>query len=208
MFRSLLPKETGFFDYFEQVSALAVECCRELRQMVSYEGDITAHVDRIKEIEKEADRITHTCTDALHNTFITPIDRAQIHGLSKRLDDVIDAIDATTSRMAIYEMTDVRPEALQLAEVLAEASGEIEQAVKHLRNLRRPEDLNQHLIRIYSLENQGDAILRGALSRLFKEEPNPIQVIKWKEIFERLERATDRCEAVASIIQSILIEAS
>ncbi len=208
MFKSLLPKETSFFGHFEQVAALAIECCRELLTLTTSSGEITLHVNRIKDIEKNADRITHNCTDALHNTFITPMDRSHIHSLIKRLDDIIDSVDATTSRMQVYEMTEMRPEARQLAEVLVQASTEIEKAVKKLRNLKHPEGIEDHLNRIYKLENEGDAILRVALSRLFKEETNAITVIKWKEIFERLERATDRCESVASIIQGIVIEAS
>lgn len=208
MFRGILPKETSFFDCFEQISVLAIECCHELLALTAGSGDIAAHVNRIKEIEKDADKITHKCTDALHSTFITPMDRSHIHSLIKRLDDIIDSVDSTTARMLLYELTEMRPEARQLAEVLVKATTEIAEAVKLLRNLKHPEGINEHLLRVYKLENEGDAILRSALSRIFKEETDAVKVIKWKEIFERLERATDRCEAVASIIHGIVIEAS
>jgi predicted phosphate transport protein (TIGR00153 family) len=208
MFRSILPKETSFFDYFEQIGAQATECCKELLALTTEGGNLTPHANRIKEIEKEADKITHSCTDALHSTFITPIDRAHIHSLIKRLDDIIDSVDSATSRMDLYELTEIRLEAKQLAEVLVRATIEIEAALKKLRDLSHPEGINDHLIVIYRLENEGDAILRAALVRLFKEEANAVSVIKWKEIYERLEKATDRCESVASIIQGIVIEAS
>lgn len=208
MFRSILPKETGFFDYFEQIGALASDVCKELLSLTSGRGDIVTHANRIKEIEKQADKITHLCTDALHRTFITPMDRSHIHSLIKRLDDIIDSIDATTSRMVLYDLTEMRHEAQTMAEILVKATAQIEQALKLLRNLKHPEGINEHLITIYKLENQGDETLRQALGRLFKEETNAINVIKWKEIYERLEKATDRCEAVASIIQGIVIEAS
>lgn len=208
MFRSILPQETSFFDYFEQTAALAIDCCKELQALTTQDGDIAARANRIKEIEKEADKITHKCTDALHRTFITPMDRSHIHSLIKRLDDIIDSIDSTTSRMVLYELVEMRQEAKDLANVLVNAAIEIEQAVKRLRNLKHPEGIDAHLIKIYKLENEGDAILRAALVRLFKEEANAVNVIKWKEIYERLEKATDRCEAVASIIQGIVIEAS
>lgn len=208
MFRSILPKETSFFDYFEQIGALASEVCKELLALASQSGEIAAHANRIKEIEKQADKITHQCTDALHRTFITPMDRSHIHSLIKRMDDIIDSIDATTSRMVLYDMLEMRPEAKTMAEILVQATAQIEQAVKRLRNLKHPEGIDQHLVAIYKLENQGDEILRASLGRLFKEETNAINVIKWKEIYERLEKATDRCEAVASIIQGIVIEAS
>jgi uncharacterized protein Yka (UPF0111/DUF47 family) len=108
----------------------------------------------------------------------------------------------------LYDLTEMRPEAKALAEILVQATAEIETALKKLRNLKHPEGIETHLITVYRLENEGDAILRSALARLFKEETNAINVIKWKEIYERLEKTTDRCESVASIIQSIVIEAS
>lgn len=208
MFRSILPQETSFFDYFEQTAKLAIDVCNELLALTIHDGDVAARANRIKEIEKEADKITHKCTDALHSTFITPMDRSHIHSLIKRLDDIIDSVDSTTSRMVLYELTEMRPEAKALAEVLVRATTEIELAVKRLRNLKHPEGIEAHLVAIYRMENEGDAILRAALVRLFKEETNAIVVIKWKEIYERLEKATDRCESVASIIQGIVIEAS
>lgn len=208
MFRSILPKETSFFDYFEQIGALATSVCQELLTLTSIGGSFTTQANRIKEIEKEADKITHLCTDALHSTFITPMDRSHIHSLIKRLDDIIDSVDATTSRMVLYDLTVMRPEAKAMAEILVKATAEIEVALKKLRNLKHPEGIEAHLINVYKLENEGDAVLRSALVRLFKEETNAINVIKWKEIYERLEKTTDRCESVASIIQSIVIEAS
>jgi uncharacterized protein Yka (UPF0111/DUF47 family) len=125
------------------------------------------------------------------------------------MDDIIDAVDATTSRVALYELTEIRPEAKRLAEVLVKASQQIEVAVRSLRNLKNTRALYEKLISVHQLENEGDNILREALARLFKEEQNDaILIIKWKEIFERLERATDRCEEVANLIEKIVIEAS
>jgi hypothetical protein len=209
MFRGLLPKEICFFDYFEQHAGMMIEACKEFQALA--EGKVVDHAtqaSRIKEIEHQADNLTHRCIEELNKTFITPIDRVDIHQLIKHLDDIIDSVDACTSRIALYELTEMRSEAVQLAEVLLEAATEIEVALKGLRHLGNAALIKEKLIRIHKLENDGDAILRAALSRLFKEEDRPILVMKWKEVFERLEKATDRCEEVANIIEKIVIEAS
>lgn len=208
MFRRLLPREICFFDYFEKHARLTIEACEAFRALTDGQVDQAAQVARIKDIEHQADDLTHQCVDALSRTFITPIDRVDIHQLIKRLDDVVDSVDATTSRMAVYQLVEMRPEAQQLAEVLVKAAREIEVALMGLRSLKETDAIKSRLINIHQLENEGDTILRAALMRLFKEETNPILVIKWKEIFERLEKATDRCEEVANIIEKIVIEAS
>lgn len=209
MFRRLLPRETSFFDFFEQHTKLSIDACRELDAIAADPSSLSTRANRIKDLEHLADNITHQCIDALHRTFITPIDRADIHRLIKRLDDIIDSVDSAASRMMLYEMHDVRPEMKQFTEVLITATTQIDLAVGHLRDLnRRGQHIDKHCQAIYEAENNGDQILRVALVRLFKEEPNAVLVIKWKEIFERLEKATDRCEEVANIIQGVVIEAS
>jgi predicted phosphate transport protein (TIGR00153 family) len=208
MFRKLLPQEVGYFDFFERHAALCLKACQELNTMLAADGDMTAPAQRIKELEKEADQITRACMDSLHRTFITPIDRADIHKLIQRLDDIVDSVESTASRIMLYEITETRPEAQALAAVLVRATEEIQLALPGLRNMKNAEAIKQHCGRLYELENEGDNIMRNALAKLFKEESDPIALIKWKELYERLEKATDRCEAVASIIQSIVIEAS
>lgn len=208
MFRSILPKETNFFEFFEQHSRYGIEACKELFAMLSEPGDMAARAARIKDIEREADSVTHACTDALHKTFITPIDRSEILGLMQRMDDVVDSIESIASRLVMYEIRDARPEATALAEVLVRASKEIELAVTGLRNMKNAEAIKGHCIMLFDLENEGDILMRSALADLFKHETNAIAIIKWKEIFERLEKATDRCESVANSIQGIVIESS
>lgn len=208
MFRRILPRETSFFDYFEQHGKLINEACRELLAMVSCVADITAKVKRIQEIEHETDDIAHRCIEAIHKTFITPIDRSEIHHLISRMDDIIDAVDAATSRIAIYEIKEIRSDARQLSDVLVRATTEIEVALKGLRNMKNAEAIKKNCRTIYHLENEGDAILRTALAQLFKEEDQPILILKWREIYQRLERAIDRCEDVANIIEGIVIEAT
>ncbi len=134
MFRNLLPKEENFFDFFEQHCRLAIEACNELYGMVSTSGDMTVRAARIKEIEREADSITHVCTDTLHKTFITPIDRSEILGLMQRLDDIVDSVESIAARLVMYDIQESRAEAVALVDVLVRASQEIIQAVTGLRN--------------------------------------------------------------------------
>ncbi len=208
MFRSILPQETSFFDYFEQHSRLCCEACHELYAMLSGAGDLAVRAARIKEIEREADSVTHACTDALHMTFVTPLDRSDILTLIQRLDDVADSIEAIAARLSMYEIAEGRPEARALADVLVRASQEIAQAVSGLRDLRNTDMIRKHCMALFDLESEGDTLMRSALADLFKHESNVITVIKLKEIFERLEKATDRCETVGNVILGIVIEAS
>jgi predicted phosphate transport protein (TIGR00153 family) len=209
MFKRLMPKEQGFFDYFEQNSKLAIEACRELNAIALNPKELVNQTNRIKEIEHKADDVTHKCSDAIHRTFITPIDRSDIHKLMKRLDDIIDAVDSASARMMLYEITDVRVELGQFTDVLIRATTAVDGAVSNLRNLNKgSEIIDKCCSVVYEAETEGDQILRASLARLFKEEKDPILIIKWKDIFERLETATDRCEEAANIIQGIAIEAS
>lgn len=208
MFGRLLPREVSFFDYFEQHIALVIEACKELLSLTDNGEEVAARCAHVKDMEHRADEVTHQCIDAIHRTFITPIDRAEILKLIKRLDDIIDSVDAAVMRIKLYEIRQMRPEAKEMAAVLVGATTEIAETLKLLRNLKNVSKINERCIKIYDFENQGDAILRNALVRLFKEETQPILVIKWKEIFEALEKASDRCEDVANIIQGVVVEAS
>jgi predicted phosphate transport protein (TIGR00153 family) len=176
--------------------------------MLTGDGEMVSRALRIKDLEREADLITRNCMDALHRTFITPIDRADIHKLIQRLDDIVDSVESTASRMVLYEITDRPDDARALTAVLVRAAEEITLALPGLRNMKNADEIKKHCVALYELENEGDNIMRNALAKLFREEKDPIALIKWKELYERLEKATDRCEAVASIIQSIVIEAS
>jgi len=208
VFGRLLPKETSFFDFFEQHAALTVTGAKEFLEMVSEGTRIDSRAKRIADIEHETDVITHRCVEALHKTFITPIDRDSIHRLITKMDDIMDFVEAAAERISLYEIATMTPEVKDLADVLLKAAIEVENACKGLRDLRNPQRVLQLAIDINRLENEGDAILRRAVARLFKEEKDPIQVIKWKEIYENLESATDRCEDVANIIEGVVLENS
>jgi hypothetical protein len=206
MFGRLLPKETSFFDFFDQHSSLTCDGTKEFLSLVQSGANIDAKARRIKEIEHETDVITHRCVEALHKTFITPIERDDIHRLITRMDDVMDFVEAASERIALYELKVMTDEVKDLADVLARAAEEVRDACRLLRNLKDPETILKKCVDINRLENEGDAILRRAVARLFREEKDAITVIKWKEVYENLESATDRCEDVANIIEGVVLE--
>ena len=206
-FGSLLPKEYSFFDFFEQHASQCVEGARLLLQMLRDVQKAETLAKEIKEVEHAGDRITHHTLETLHKTFITPIDRDEIHRLISGLDDILDFTEAVSERVALYEIAEVTPEAQALGEVLLHATEQVQEAVRGLRRLRYPMEMLQICVEIHRLENEGDALLRKAMARLFKERSSdPIYVIKWKELYELLEVATDACEDVANIIEGVVLE--
>jgi uncharacterized protein len=208
MFGRLLPRETSFFDFFEEHAALTIEGTKEFLSMVSTAANIPAKCRRISDIEHETDTITHRCVEALHKTFITPIDRDQIHRLITRMDDVMDYVEAAAERIELYEITTMTNDVRDLADVLHRSAQQVEGAVRGLRDLKDTHATLKLCIDISRLENEADAILRRSVARLFKEEKDPIVVIKWKEVYENLESASDRCEDVANIIEGVILEHS
>jgi predicted phosphate transport protein (TIGR00153 family) len=206
MFGRLLPRETSFFDFFERHAAKTVEGVKEFVALAGGGVDIQAAAKRIKHIEHETDVITHHCVEALHKTFITPLERDDIHRLITRMDDVMDYVEAASERIALYELKTMTPELAALADVLLRSTEEVERALRGLRDMRNAERVIKSCIDINRMENEADEILRNAVAKLFREERDPILVIKWKEILENLENATDRCEDVANIIEGVVLE--
>jgi predicted phosphate transport protein (TIGR00153 family) len=144
----------------------------------------------------------------LHKTFITPLDRNDIYRLITKMDDVMDYVEAAAERISLYEILEMRPEAPELAHVLLTSAERVLEAVAGFRDLKRSELILEKCVEINRLENEADAVLRRALARLFREERDPITIMKWKEIYELLETATDRCEDVANIIEGVILENS
>jgi len=162
---------------------------------------------QIKDLERHADKLSRNCTDLLYKTFLTPLDRNDIYTLVKRLDDLADQINAAAFRISAYGVTDIRYEAVEFSTIIQSCIEELIVAVKDLRKLKNKNQILVCCKRVHDLENQADEILRSAVSRLFKEG-DVLLLIKWKEIFERLEKAVDKCEDIANTIESILTEHS
>ena len=203
-----LPKEESFFDQFEKHGRRTVDGCRALLELVTTPGDMVSRAKAISEIESDCDRTTHAVVAQLHKTFITPIDRNDIHRLITKMDDVMDYVEAAAERLALYQLTTPTPEVGRMASSLTASAECVLEAVTALRDLKNPDAILAKCVEINRLENETDGILRSALARLFREEKDPITIIKWKEIYELLETATDRCEDVANIIEGVVLENS
>ena len=202
----LLPHDASFFAHFEHQGKKTVEGCRAFLEMVENPTNLESRAERIKQIEHECDEITHAVVASLHKTFITPIDRNDIYTLITKMDDIMDFIEAASDRLALYEIPAMTKEVVDLANCLVSSAEHVLGAVSSIKELGKPNGILQHCIEINRLENVADTILRSALARLFREEKDPIAVIKWKEIYENLENASDRCEDVANIIEGVILE--
>ena len=206
----LLPASNSgeFFDLFEQHAERTREAARLLAAMVREGVDPEKQAQAVKHVEHLGDEITHTVIERLHQTFITPIDRGDIHELISRMDDVLDLIEASSERIWLYGIRTMEPDALELADVLEKAVVEMGAAVRGLRDMKDRPRLLAHCTEINRLENVGDQLLRRAVAKLFHGSADPIHVIKWKEIYDYLENAIDRCEDVANVIEGVALEYS
>ena len=205
MFERLMPREVAFFDYFDRLADKILEGCQALVELLE-DGDLVARAKRIKAIEHEGDIITHQCIEMLHKTFITPIDRDDIHRLITRMDDILDLAESVAERMSIYEVGTPTEEANQLARVLVFGVERVGKAVRGLRDMRNAPQVLAECIEINRIENEADTLLRNAVAKLFRTEKDPLSVMKWKELYEGLEEATDRCEDVANLVEGIVLE--
>jgi predicted phosphate transport protein (TIGR00153 family) len=202
-----MPKSDDFFTDFEAQAALVVEGAILLKALLDDFTDVPAKCQAIKDVEHRADDITHRAFARLHTQFITPFDRSEIHRILSRIDDVLDLADAAAERLGLYDIDAVLPEARELAAVLVEQSRKMEEAVKGLRNMKKdPRRILEACKEMNALENQADTITRQTMAKLFKRGNDPLTVIKWKEIIDLIEDATDRAEDVANVIEGIVLE--
>lgn len=201
---SLLPRQDEYFTLFSQVTEKIQEASTALVDMFQDTGtSFEAHAKRIKDAEHACDELTHTITTKLNKSFITPFDREDIFTLIVALDDVCDYVDAGARAVIMYGITEVSDHAKQLAKVIQSQAMEIHSAVSMLS---KPDGLNQHIVEIHRLENEADDVYFRAIGELFNKTTDPLTVIKWKELYEILENATDRCESVANIIESVILK--
>ncbi len=201
---SFLPKEDEYFAFFTQMGAKIEEASNILVEMLEKgKDDYETYTKRIKDVEHECDQITHNVTNKLNKSFITPFDREDIYTLSVALDDICDYIDAGARAIVMYDIGEANEHAKALARVIQSLAAEINLAVSMLK---KPDGIKMRFMEVHRLENEADEIYFRALKELFKDASDPIHVIKWKELYEILENATDRCESVANIIESIVLK--
>ena len=202
MFR-LIPREEKFFDLFEQQAANIVAASRALEELVLDYANAKEKYQRIRDLEHQGDTLTHDVVRKLNTTFITPIDREDIYALASRLDDVVDLIDAVAERLVLYRITKPTQGCLDMAKIIVKTAEETDRAVRCLRSLSP--SYHKHAVEVNRLENEADRMLRDLLAGLF-EGTDPIEIIKWKEIYETLESVTDRCEDVVNVIEGITLK--
>jgi predicted phosphate transport protein (TIGR00153 family) len=204
MMFGLIPKEEAFFDLFKKAAHNMIEGSRLLKEMMEHFLDPVQQAKRIKDVEHVGDGITHDIALRLNQTFITPIDREDIHDLASALDDILDVIEAIADRFVIYKIGMPTDTALRLADILYQASVAVGCGVDRLGMTHSA--VTECAVQVNSLENEADRLSRDAISALFEKEADPIAVIKWKEIYETFEAGTDRCEDVANILERIALK--
>jgi predicted phosphate transport protein (TIGR00153 family) len=198
-----MPQDGDFFVLFEKQADNIVAGAKAFAGMLEHYTGVPEQVQTIKAIEHNGDEITHQIFRKLNQTFITPFDREDMHELCSTLDDVIDLIDAAASRFVLYRVAEVRHGTVELCKVIVAATEELNEAIHAVQS---PDKALHRVIEVNRLENESDRICRTLIAQLFEEEKNPVEIIKWKEIFEVMETAVDKCEDVSNVIESVILK--
>ena len=206
MFGRLMPTEGKFFDLFIQHGELCVKGGKELVSLMTNFDDLEHRVHAIETIEKQADKVTHSTLELLHKTFITPLDRDDIHKLITRMDDILDLMEDVGQTIWLYDIKQITPEAKRLAELCQTCCEKVLASISLLHNMNNAREILSICAEIDRLESDADHVMRAAMSKLFREEPDVRNLIKLKAIYEILETVTDRCEDVANIVEGIIVE--
>lgn len=201
----LIPRDEGFFDLFNELAKRLVTSAGLLRDLFANPARRDELVAAIKTVEHEADHITHDVSKRLNSSFITPLDREDIHSLAQELDNVVDLIDGTARRATMFHIEETRDPAKKLCEILILQVKHLEKAVT---NIREPRDVTMATREVKVLEAQGDTIYHDAMGALFAGKPDPLDVMKWKEIYDTIEETLDRCQTVATVLESISLKNS
>jgi len=203
---SFVPREEKFFDLFIDSARNMVKAARGLKDLLDDWNNIDVKVAEITELEHEGDSITHQIAALLHRTFVTPFDREDIALLSHTMDDITDFIHAAADAIFIYKIDSPTERAKELAETIVQAALEVEEAVLLLRHRSDLKKIMEHCVELNRLENRADKIYRSALGELFDDGKDTAYIIKWREIYEHMESATDRCEDVANVLEGVALK--
>jgi len=206
MFSRFMPREGKFFDLFNEHATLILEGSRELAALMANGDDLERRARNVESIEKRGDKITRSTIELLHKTFITPIDRDDIHKLISEMDDILDLIEDSAQLMFLYDIRVLTPDAKKLADICVECCEKVKSAVALLASMDNADAIMVICQEIDRLESDADHVMRAAIGRLFRDEPDVKELIKLRTVYEHLETVTDRCEDVANIIQGIVIE--
>jgi predicted phosphate transport protein (TIGR00153 family) len=201
----LIPRDEKFYDLFREQAGYIQKAATMLVDLFEDFQDVEKKVAEIKFLEHKGDQLTHSLMMKLNQTFITPFDREDIHALGSALDDVLDLVDAAAGRVITYKITEVRPGALRLAKVIEHGAEILVRAISQLNN---PKNLLEECEQLSLLEEEADRIKAECVGRLFEHFTDPIEIIKWKEIYEVLESTTDKCEDVADVLEAVVLKAA
>ncbi|MDR2240380.1 MAG: DUF47 family protein [Zoogloeaceae bacterium] len=208
MFGNFMPKEGRFFEYFVELAEHILQASRELAELMACFDDVERRAYNIESIEKNGDKITHAAIELLHKVFITPLDREAIHQLVTNMDDILDMIEDSAQSIFLYDIRAVTPEAKKLADICVACAEKVRDAVSLLSNMDNARAIMNVTEEIDRLESEADHVMRSAMAKLFRDEPDVRQVIKLRTVYETLEGITDRCEDVANLIEGIVLENS
>jgi predicted phosphate transport protein (TIGR00153 family) len=201
-----IPKEEKFFDLFEHGAQNMVRAAQRLKGLIDGWEQTEAKVAEITELEHQGDMITHQIMAQLHRTFVTPFDREDIALLTNSLDDVVDFIHAAADAMLVYKVDSPGQKAKELADIIVQATAEVERAMPQLRHRAELKQILSHCVEINRLENMADRVFRSAMAELFEDSADIVDIIKWREIYEHMESATDRCEDVANVLEGVALK--
>lgn len=202
----LMPQSQKFFDLFEEDAANVVAGAKYLKEMLDNYDNAPRLVKKLESYEHEGDRITHELFAELNKTFVTPLDREDIHTLAAAMDTIMDRIEAAGETMVLYDVDAPTAKAKLLADIIVDSAEQIHQAISLLRTRQNVKGILAHCVEINRLENEADEVRRAVLAELFRQEKDVFKLIKWKEIYEMLEQTTDECEDVADVLQAIVMK--
>jgi predicted phosphate transport protein (TIGR00153 family) len=203
---SLFPREVKFFVLFEQSAHNAVKIAQQLRDLINTWENVKERVEMITTLEHDGDAITHQIIAQLHRTFVTPLDREDIALLAQTLDDITDLIHSSADAMLLYKVERPTDKVKELADIVVQATAEVEKGVVEINNRIDRDKLLKRSMEINRLENVGDSVYRSALAELFVNSPDFAHLIKWREIYEDIESAIDKCEDIANILEGIALK--
>jgi predicted phosphate transport protein (TIGR00153 family) len=203
---SFIPKEEKFFDLFEESAKNLVDVAGCLKDLFESPKDVGGQVAHITELEHVGDRITHKIIARLHRTFVTPFDREDIAQIAHNLDDIVDLVHAAADAILIYRIDSMTARGKELAEIIYKATIEITKALPLLRERKNLKKLLPYCVELNRLENDGDRCYRAALGELFDDSPDMTHIMKWREIYENMESATDRCEDIANVLEGVALK--
>lgn len=199
-------KENEFYLLLEEFAGKIVKAGEAFYDLVSNYEDIENKVADVKTLETECDMQAHKILTALNASFITPFDREDIYSITKEMDDIVDSIEEVANRFIVFDVNKLKPESFALATYIMQAIRELEVMFKHLPEAQKNSIVREQIIEVNRIENDGDVLYRDALKKLFREEKDPIELIKWKHLYEQLETSLDSCENVANIVEGVIMK--